>query len=409
MDYFRNQQPLALTLLEQFPVVAFIGARQTGKTTLAKSLKPHWHYLDLENPNDYNLLTQDPVLFFNQFPQDVIIDEAQVYPELFPLLRGVIDNDRKRKGRFIITGSSSHELNHRLSESLAGRIATIELSTLKSNEYYGKPLSPFYELFQTKLNTDNIPKGQAPLKLEQMHHLWLKGGYPEPLQQGDHIFWRHWMENYYLNYLNRDIAALFPRMNKIKYQRFIKMLSQLSSTVINRSDLGRALEVNESTVREYLTITEGTFLWRELYSYENSSIKSIIKMPKGYFRDSGLLHFLLDIHTMNDLYTHPIVGHSFEGFVIEEILKGLQASGITHLQARYFRTRKGSEVDLILEGYFGTLPIEIKYSSSTTSKQLKPLREFIEREQLPFGLLINQSNDLMWIEKNILQVPINWL
>ncbi len=180
------------------------------------------------------------------------------------------------------------------------------------------------------------------------------GGDPEPNLEDNHQFWQRWMENYYLNYLNRDISTLFPRMNKIRYQRFIKM-------------------------------------------------------PKGYFRDSGLLHYLLNIETLEDLYSNPIVGHSFEGFVIEEIIKGLQASGITNWRYHYYRTRKGSDVDLILEGYFGVLPIKIKYSSHTTVKQLRSLSDFIEKNQLPFGLVINQSNEAYWLTKKILQIPVNWL
>ncbi len=411
MEIFeRNQYQFAKRLLAQFPAIALLGARQTGKTTIAKQLGPDWRYLDLENPNDYALLTRDPILFFEQVRENLIIDEAQLYPPLFSILRGVIDKHRQQKGRFILTGSSSYELHQSISESLAGRIANIEIGTLKANEYHQTPLSAFYNVFKEKLSVDRLVTGQPPLSLSQMNAVWLRGGYPEPnLADKEDEFWIHWMNQYYMNYLNRDIAALFPRMNKLKYQRFIKILANLSSTIINRSELGRALEISETSAREYLSITEGTFLWRELLSYEHSDVKSIVKMPKGYIRDSGLLHYLLNIRTLNDLYTHNIVGHSFEGFVIEEIIKGLHAAGIINWKAYYFRTRKGSEVDLILEGYFGILPIEIKYSSQVSLKQLRALSEFIEKHNTPFGLVINQSTDVMWLTKNILQVPVGWV
>ncbi len=405
----RNQENIVSQLLDQFPAVAMIGARQAGKTTLAKQLRPGWRYLDLENPNDYKLISRDPILYFEQFDSDIIIDEAQLYPELFNVLRGVIDNKRSQKGRFIITGSSSAELTHHISESLAGRIATVEIGTLKANEYYGQPLSKFYQLFADKLDRGNVVKGRSVLTRDQMNHHWLKGGYPEPTISKDDFFWQQWMENYYFNYVNRDVAKLFPRLNKIKYQRFVKVLSSLSSTIINKSDLARALEMSEGSVREYLKIIEGTFLWREQCSFESKAIKSIVKMPKGYMRDTGLLHYLLNLRTMEDLFNYSGVGHSFEGFVIEEIIKGLNALGNTNWQADYFRTRKGAEVDLVLEGYFGVLPIEIKYSSSVPNKRLRSLSDFIERHKLPFGMVINQSDEVVWLTDKIVQIPVGWL
>jgi len=405
----RNQEHLASKLLDHFPAISIVGARQAGKTTLAKQLKPGWRYLDMEKPVDFDMISRDPVNYFRQFPKHIILDEAQLYPEVFDVLRGVIDHDRNACGRFILTGSSSPELLKQVSESLAGRIATIEIGTLKANEYYQTPLSKLYDLFKAKLDRDKLVSGEAPLSNEQMQWVWLKGGYPEPTLKADEFFYQQWMENYFLNYVNRDIARLFPRLNKIKYQRFVGMLSKLSSTIINKSDLGRALEISEGSAREYLKIAEGTFLWRELLSWENNIIKSIIKMPKGYIRDTGLLHYLLGINDLEQLYAHPIIGQSFEGYVVEEILKGLNAIGVTNWKYYYFRTRKGNEVDLILKGYFGILPIEIKYGSSVQKKNLRNLSYFIAAHGLDFGLVINQSEEAMWLTDKIYQIPVGWL
>lgn len=405
----RNQTDIINQLLSNFPIVAILGARQVGKTTLAKQLRPNWRYVDLENPNDYELVSRDPVLFFEQFETDIIIDEAQNYPNLFNILRGIIDKKRALKGRFILTGSSSPELTKQISESLAGRIAHIEIGTLKANEYFNKPLSDFYDLFQKKIHLKNLIKGKPPITKNNMNTIWLKGGYPEPLLNDSETFHSHWMENYYYNYVNRDVAKLFPKLNKIKYQRFIKILSSLSGTIINKSNLARALEISEGSAREYLKITEGTFLWRQLESFESSKIKSTIKMPKGYMRDSGLLHYLLNIRTQEDLFRQTLIGQSFESFVIEEIVKGLNATDVTNYQAYYYRTRKGSEIDLILEGYFGLLPIEIKYSSSVKTKQLKALNEFIETHNLPLGIVVNKSEETLWLTDKIIQIPVGWL
>lgn len=408
-DLKRNAKNLLCSLLQQFPVVAIVGARQVGKTTLAKQVCNTWKYIDLENPDDFAQISHDPVFFFEQFQEHVIIDEVQEYPQLFNILRGVIDAKRKQKGRFLITGSSSLELLKNLSETLAGRIAIIELGTLKANEFYKMSLSPFYRLFQQKLSKETLISGKPPLSMQQMQARWLHGGYPEPITQNASGFHQRWMANYRDTYINRDIGKLFPKLNRQAYQRFLMMLSNLSGTIINRSELARNIEINEKTVREYLTIANGTFLWRSLSSFERNVTKSIIKMPKGHIRDSGLLHYLLRIENFTDLYQHPIVGKSFEGFVIEEILKGLTDSGIVNWSAHYYRTRNGAEIDLILDGLFGTLPIEIKYGSSVDMRKLSTLTRFIEEHQLPFGMLINQSKEVKWLTSNIIQIPVGWL
>ncbi len=409
VQYIRNQAQVIEKLLKMFPAIAVLGARQTGKTTLAKQIQPDWHYFDLEQPQDYDLISQDPTLFFKRYPDKVIIDEAQNFPQLFQVLRGIIDANRGEKGRFILTGSSSPELSKHLSESLAGRIAIVELGTLKANEYYKKPLSYFYQLFANKIAPTTIFDYEPQFSNQQIQHIWLKGGYPEPTLSHDELFYEQWMNNYYLNYISRDIAKLFPKLNKIKYQRFIKMLGHLSGTILNKSDLARALEINEGTVREYLHIAEGTFLWRELQSYGNSGVKSIIKMPRGYIRDSGLLHYLLQIKTQEDLYHHPIVGHSFESYVIEELIKGLQAAMVSNWKIDYFRTRKGAEIDAILTGYFGVLPIEIKHSSSVSLKKLRSLSDFIEQNHLPLGIVISFTEKITWLSDKIVQIPVGML
>ena len=248
----RNLEAKAQKILDMFPVLAILGARQVGKTTLANRIVDGWKYIDLENPDDFELISRNPKLFFRQYPRHVIIDEAQIYPELFPVLRGIIDLHRSEKGRFIITGSSSPELLSQISETLAGRIGLIELGTLKANEYYQKPLSRFYDLFAAKLMPRNIVSGPAPLSPSEMQVLWYKGGYPEPLLEGDMTFYHQWMENYRSTYINRDVARLFPRLNKIAYQRFLTILSKLSGTILNKRDLARAIEVTEGTVKEYI-------------------------------------------------------------------------------------------------------------------------------------------------------------
>lgn len=405
----RNAQRKLQEMLEIFPVVAILGGRQVGKTTLAKMLGPHWHYFDLENPKDYDRISHDPLFFFKQFNKHVIIDEAQSLPALFQVLRGVIDADRGQKGRFILTGSSSPELLNNISESLAGRIGLMELGTLEMNEQYDQALSPFYQVFESKLDPNALPFGAPPIGIEQVQTSWLYGGYPEPLQENE-TFYQQWMENYFATYVHRDIAALFPKLNKIAYQRFIHMLAKLSGSILNKADLARALEVSQGSISQYLHIAHHTFLWRTLPSFEKNVMKRVIKMPKGHIRDTGLLHGLLSIDSSEALYNDPIVGRSFEVFVIEELLKGLQSTMLTQWSAHYYRTSNGAEVDLIIDGAFGCLPIEIKHSSYVPLSKLRTLIDFVQtRADCPFGLLINQSDKAEWLTPEIFQLPVGWL
>ena len=405
----RNVENKIERLLTIFPVVALVGARQTGKTVLSKKLRPTWRYVDLENPRDLEMITRDPMLYFEQFPSGIIFDEAQNFPVLFEMLRGIVDQQREEKNRFILTGSSSPILLKKISESLAGRIGIVEIGTLKANEYYQVPLSPFYRLFEASLDIKTINFNAQPIPNAKMREIWLKGGYPEPLLSLPRNDYHLWMQNYQDTYVHRDIARLFPQLNRNKFQRFVTMLADLSGTIINKSDIGRTLEFNESTARDYLHIAHHTFIWREILSDEKSIIKSIVKRPKGYIRDSGLLHFLKGIPDMEALLKSACIGSSFEGFVIEELLKGLESMPITNWNARYYRTRVGAEVDLILSGPFGVLPIEIKYGTMIQIKQLDNLSKFITENKLSFGLLINQASEALWITDKIFQLPLGWI
>ncbi|OGO90268.1 MAG: hypothetical protein A3F10_03340 [Coxiella sp. RIFCSPHIGHO2_12_FULL_42_15] len=408
---YRNLQNKINVLLEMFPCVVLLGARQSGKTTLCKALRPDWLYLDLEKTSDLNRIEYDPEFFFQEHPHHLIIDEAQRLPTLFETLRGVIDQQREMPGRFILTGSSSPELLQNVSESLAGRIAIVELGTFKTNEIFAAPLSPFYELFAKKnITRESLSQLSAPLlTLEQIQFTWQRGGYPEPVLKPSTVFYAQWMENYESTYINRDIAHLFPQLNRVAYQRFLTMLCKLSGTILNKSDVARALEVSASSIREFLHIAHGTFLWRQLPSFEGSISKSIIKMPKGHIRDSGLLHSLLRISDKETLYKDPIVGASFEGFIIEEIIKGLQATLLTQWSTYYYRTRAGAEIDLILQGPFGTLPIEIKYGATVNPRQLRSLESFIIDNKLDVGLIINQAKNATWLSRHVFQLPANYL
>jgi len=395
-------------LLDYFPVVIILGVRQCGKTTLAKMLRPDWQYFDLERGSDFEFVTRDFEFFIKEYAHSIIIDEAQRFPALFQELRSVVDRDRKQKNRFLLTGSSSLDLVKNVSESLAGRVGLVELGTFKAYETYELELPDFYKIFIKDLNQHTIEfvKGLEPkISHAQLLQAFLKGGYPEPLFEKDDRFHAIWMENYIQTYVQRDIRTLFPRLDLVKYQRFVSMLSALSGTIINRSQVGRSLDISEKAIRDYLQIAEGSYVWRNIPSYEKSASKSVVKMPKGNFRDSGLSNFIQGIADKKQLFNYPNVGAAFEAFISEELIKGIQATDIVNWNYNYFRTRNGAEIDLILEGPFGTLPIEIKFGSMIQKRHLQTLKNFVYKNDLPLGIVINNGDDIQLVTDRILQLP----
>ncbi len=399
-------------LLVMFPVVAIVGSRQCGKSTLVKQLRPDWKYYDLESPDDYQLISSDPIAFFALNTENVIIDEAQQYPDLFSVLRGVIDSDRNKKGRFILTGSSSPDIVKGITQSLAGRIATIEMWPFKQCEYYEAGLPDIFELL-----TDGTVKPKDFLQLRTRQdlnctmHVWFRGGFPEPLIESEKNldFHLQWMENYIMNYVSRDIRMLFPRLNIHNFRRFLTLLAQFSGHQLNMSDMARSLEVSVSTIKDYLDIIHQTFLWRNLAPYTKNSLKKVQKAKKGFFRDQGLLHYFLKINDLDSLLIHPVAGFSFESFVIEEIIRGLQATMATQLEFNYYRTIDKSEIDFVIDGSFGPIPIEIKLNSIVNRTALRGLKNFLTDTKANYAILINRGKRIELLTDKIIQIPVNYI
>ncbi|MEA2110146.1 MAG: ATP-binding protein [Pseudomonadota bacterium] len=412
MDKKRYLKGKINRLLEMFPIVAIVGARQCGKTTLAMQLRPEWKYYDLESPGDYQLLSEDPAAFFALHQHDLIIDEAQQYPELFRVLRGVVDADRRRKGRFILTGSSSPHIVKAITESLAGRIATVEMWPFKQGEFYQRKIPELYNMlidgYAVAGDFAQLPPVVEP---SQSVHVWFKGGFPEPLIESEHRqeFLRQWQENYVADYITRDIRGLFPKLKMHNFRRLLTLLAQFSGHQLNMSDMARALEISVSTVKDYLDIIHQTFIWRNLAPYTKNSLKKVQKAKKGFFRDQGLLHYFLKIANADHLLLHPVAGFSFESFVIEEIIRGLQTTMAAGLEFNYYRTIDKSEVDLIIEGDFGIIPIEIKLNSTVRRRSLRGLENFIKDRQCSFGIIVNRGRGIELITDKIVQVPVHYL
>jgi predicted AAA+ superfamily ATPase len=405
----RHYYPLLMEYIKLFPCVAILGVRQCGKTTLLGKLPVNWKIFDLEKNNDFQLISQDPDLFMSLNPGKIAIDEAQVIPELFPALRVAIDRDRDKTGRYVITGSSSPELLRNISESLAGRIGIIELAPFSLSEAFGLPFSKFYELLVSRAKPETFAKElKVRTNIADVHNYWLKGGYPEPWIRANSRFRKLWMQNYIKTYLNRDIRGLFPGLNHHKYRLFLQMLSNLSGTVINYSTVARTLGISQPTAREYFRIAHGTFVWRDIPPYEKNATKRIVKHPKGYLRDTGLLHFMLHQHALDDLQVHPAMVFSWESLVIENILKELNALGAQY-DYYYYRTGAGAEVDLVLEGEFGLIPIEIKHSQTVSPAELRGITDFIKERSCPYGIVINNSDKVVLYNERLIGIPFGVL
>ncbi len=322
--------------LSIFPAIAILGPRQCGKSTLVKMLYQHsdaYLYLDLQNMEDLNKL-QEPMLFF-QANQDVTIclDEIQLVPELFSVLRSVIDSNR-RPGRFILLGSASRGLIQKTSESLAGRVGLIELTPFIMKEIESTPVF-------------------------DLNKFWLRGGYPDSYlassDQGS-ILWR---ENFIRTYVERDIPQLGFQIPALQLRRLLTMCAYNQGQLFNSSKLGESLGVTYQTVRRYINLMEQTFIIRLLLPFEKNIRKRLVKSPKIYVRDSGLLHRLLQVDDFNSLIGNPVFGSSWEGFVIENIISSLRDCKFS-----FYRSATGDELDLIIERGNRVVAVECKASSA---------------------------------------------
>jgi predicted AAA+ superfamily ATPase len=321
--------------LRDNPVVALLGPRQCGKTTLAKEIvakKRSAVYLDLERPSDLKKL-QDPELFFD-FHKDsfVCIDEVQRYPELFPVLRSVVDAS-VRNGQILLLGSASGALLRQSSESLAGRISYAELSPL----------------FLGEVGDDHLRK------------LWLRGGFPRSYLAGNDEASLEWRKDFMLTYLERDIPALGIRIAPGNIARLWEMLAQVTGSVLNREKLSGALGLSANTVASYVDLLEHTFMVRVLRPWAVNSKKRLVKSPKVYVRDTGILHALLGMSEFDRLMGHPMFGQSWEAFAIEQLVAMLPSADVG-----YYRDSNGNEIDLVMRVRGRIIAVEFKAAKDPT-------------------------------------------
>jgi len=347
-------------LAGQCPAVLILGPRQCGKTTLARnSLKGE--YFDLERPSDHQIFSDDIELALSRFKAPLIIDEAQTLPDLFPVLRSLIDGRRDECGRYFLLGSVNPELVRQISESLAGRVGILELT-------------PF--LF-TELQDQQI----------ELPFFWLKGGYPDAVREKKETSWLRWHENYVRTFIERDIPRLGPRISSIQMRRLMGMLAHHHGGLLNTSDLGRSLGVSYHTVSNYLDILEGHYLIRRLPPLHPNIGKRLVKSPKVYIRDSGVLHHLLGISSERNLLESNKRGNSWEGMMIEQVvaMEQLRRPGS---EFYFYRTHAGAEIDLIIDRGPDRIGVEFKCALSASQKDFLNLKAGIAGGIIHSGCLV---------------------
>jgi uncharacterized protein len=363
MVFNRNHLSLAISALRRSPAVALLGPRQVGKTTLAKQLitqsPRNAIYLDMQDENDRSQIA-DPNLFFKSHPDSLIVlDEVQYAPDIFRHLRPEIDRDRS-KGRFLLLGSASFSLLKQSSESLAGRLATIELGGLLVQE---------------------VKSNDVPLAFSEQQKLWLRGGFPESFLADTDSDSFDWRLDFMRLLLERDIPQFGIQIAAPTLQRFWRMVANNHSQLINMSQLANSMGVSTTSINRYLDLLEAAKMIVRLQPMHMNLNKRLIKSPKTYLRDSGLLHALLNVKDKNDLLAHPMMGFSWEGFVLEHI-RQLAPRGA---ELMFYRTHQGAEMDVVVQNGSQTICFEIKSSSAPKVTQgfhnavadIKPTKTYI--------------------------------
>lgn len=363
--------------LEIFPAVAVLGPRQCGKSTLIKSLGTHFEgiiYLDLQSASDLNKLVEPELFFESNRDKIICLDEIQLVPQLFSVLRSVIDGNRVN-GKFILLGSASQELIQQTSESLAGRIGLLHLSPFLINELN------YLENFT-------------------LQKFWFRGGFPISYLAENDENSSIWIENYIRTYIERDIPQLGFHIPALQLRRLLTMCAHNQGQILNLSKLGESLGLTHPTIKRYIDLLEQTFIVRTLPPFEINIKKRLVKSPKVFIRDSGILHQLLAITDFNSLLGNPIFGSSWEGVVIENIIVNMPSWDYF-----FYRTATGDEIDLVLSK--GNQCIAIECKASDAPKVTKGFYRSLEVIKPNKTFIIAPTNDTYQIAENVTVIGLD--
>lgn len=373
------------TLFSQFPSVLILGARQVGKTTLARQTFLDFPYCDLEEPNLRRLFIDDPTFQVEQRARPrLILDEAQSVPQVFASLRGIIDRQRSLNGRFVLLGSAQPSLIRQVSESLAGRVGVLELDPLTAVE------------------------SQSGEPHRSWRDLWLCGGFPDAVRGS----FREWWESYLRTYAERDLPHLGVTADPVLLRRMLTMLAHAQGGLFNASQFGKSLGISYHAVQRYVDILERTFLLRRLSPYFRNVGKRLTKAPKLYLRDTGLLHHLLNVNSLDELESHPIRGASWETFVLEDVIRR-ERLRFPHSQCYFWRTQAGAEVDLVLDRGSERFAVEIKAGRGDKGQVVRVLEQAKLDLEARAAWVVDQAEGIdplrPAIERRGFQESVEWL
>ena len=339
------------SLSRGFPVVGVVGPRQSGKTTLARAVFDYLPYVSLENPDVREFARTDPRGFLSQYRGGAVFDEVQRAPGILSYLQQIVD-ESKALGRFILTGSQQYNLRADIAQSLAGRVGSVTLLPFSVAEL-----------------------GNAGLMPIERDQLILQGLYPPVYDRP--VEPRVWYENYVSSYVERDVRQVLAVKDLNRFQSFVRLCAGRTGQILNLSNLGDDAGVSHNTAREWIAVLEAAFLVHRLHPYYRSFSKRLIKTPKLYFTDPGLAAWLLGIHTVEQLASHPLRGALFETFIVGELLKSrLNAAQSASLY--FWRERGGFEIDAVIEEGPWLHPVEIKSGSTATNDMSRSLRRWPE-------------------------------
>ncbi|MBM3610239.1 MAG: ATP-binding protein [Alphaproteobacteria bacterium] len=351
MYYERTIESLVKRYLELFPALIVTGPRQCGKSTLLRQLLPQYQHVTFDDPVVLGMLQEDPISFLDRYKNPTVFDEAQKAPEIFSLLKLAIDSKRFEKGRYVLTGSSQFQLMKGVKESLAGRAGILTLY-------------PFHK--------KEVPQ----VKRAEME--W-KGSYPEVVVN-EYQGWQEWYRSYINTFVEKDIRDMSDIGDLRDFRRFVRLLASRVGQVLNMSDLSRDMGLSVPTIKRWLSFLEAAYIIFLLPPYYKNFGKRLIKAPKLYFWDVGIVSSLVGIQTQDHYENGPMAGFLFENYVISELMKDRAFKGIAS-EFFYFRTHHGVEIDLVEEQGNHTVAYEIKFSKTYTSRMTQNLSQLEGMDQ----------------------------
>ncbi len=376
----RHIEATLLQAVKEFPSLVLTGARQTGKTTLLKEVFPEHKYVTFDDPIQRKIALDDPIFFLQQLGEKVIIDEIQYAPQILPYIKMEIDKDRSQNGRFILTGSQVFPLMSGLTESLAGRVALFEL--------FGISFPEFHSL--------------ETISREETYKYILKGFFPDPLIHN--VNRARYYQSYLQTYLERDIRQVTSVQDLKLFQEFLELLAARVGSLLNLNEISKECGVSFSTAKRWLSLLETTNIVYLLRPYHKNISKRVIKSPKLYFTDTGLLTYLLRYQNEETLIYSPLAGNFFENLIVIEVLKcKYNNNGMFELY--FYRDSHNNEIDMVIEYENSTQLFEIKSSSTIRLEHIKTIQQYAELFNNANGFLLSCYSEEQKIAKSITAIP----